>query len=342
MSPTETQDIKYIEISHDNEKIKVDFNREKLKELFQVFIGLANCESYKDIDINCSMGMELALMKSPNNNDSIILYIKNSKGEIVSQFTYAKHLNYEPCVTLDNDKYTDTEYLVDIIKNGFDKSFYGKINKKLNEIYNHIKQKIAEQSRIETKNSNQKKPLPTQQTVPTVSPQEIAITQQVVPVSPVSINELSFREFTEKHLEYHIHADLREIVNKYGQARSNKKLNDFRKREVELKTKLGDVVLRKTKTRSVFRLNKRDSTKFVLKIGTGDFLNTSQRNFEWRVDNNEENIQHIKDAFVELNKWYKEKKEINVKEKLDEENKKKEAELKKVELLKQNNFKPLE
>lgn len=188
-------------------------------------------------------------------------------------------------------------------------SFIKNINKILNKNYKNFQNMSSKQEETKPQNT-----------------QEIQPQKTITPEPTFSCDELSFKEFSIQHLGYYIPNGLREIIKIYGDALPK---NQWIKRCVDLNAVSCRIILRKNKSKSVLRFSKIISSRFELKIGLGNNMNTSQVDkFDWRVGYNEENLQLIKNAFIELNKWYKEKRQMRNKELMETHIK--------------DNFKPLE
>lgn len=334
MSPT-TQDLKFIDIVLINGKLKPVFIEDSLKEFFTEFSkiqGISNIQLFggqHEFQIRCQKLQ----------NASLFLSVQTGKDwEYFICCFYAVKINSEPIFVSEAINNLE-KFLVNCMEKNSD-FVCMKIDKLLNEMYKQVQKCNPKQTETKPQNTQETQPVQVQSAQEIQQPTEPVIESIMQATKPaISPKEFYSKEFTVKHLEYYIPNDFRELVKKYG-VKGNK-TNILR--AINLKSKIYCVMMRKTKAKSVLRVSKSNSNNLVLKIGTGDYLLTNlSYTFEWRESHTEENIQHIKDAFVELNKWYKEKKELFEKEKIAEEFKKKEIETKLIEGLEKGEFKPLE
>lgn len=226
------------------------------------------------------------------------------------------------------------------------------LNQITNNCYKHFLSTISKQIEPKSQNTQEIKHMqetPQQiQPTPQISPpvptiQEVPVVKQVQPLIAYDPNKLYIKKsnvtVVQDNIKCVIPNEYREIIKLYGKTRNDIGIN----RAVNLVGVISTIILRKNKNKSVLRHDRKNKTKLVLKIGTGQVFETEHdENFEWRVPHTEENVKHIENAFIELNKWveeYKEKfaikqrkdKEEEEKRKLEEEKRKLEEERKRKE-----------
>lgn len=342
---TSTQDIEFVKLVFKDNKLQVQDDIKNFKKLM----------------------MNLSLLNNPNiawiGYDILCRCSKTSAGtfSLLLSYTSLKQclgefykVLYDPCETEESQicivqSHMD-KMLMDVVLNGFTGSVYAKANKILNELSQQIQELLSSQQKIKSQIESEKQQVIQQIGTDPACTNQTTTTQNIVNSTEKtteqggtkiinSINELYFKELSANHFEFYIPNKLRKVVEKYGvRGNSGPKI-----RAIDFNSKICFIMLRKTKSKSVLRLNSKNKDKFILKIGVGNSLITNQSDkFEWRVPHTEENIQHLKTSMIELNKWYKEKKELYQKEKNDIKEKKKEGISKIIESLQHDGFGYLE
>lgn len=306
------EELTFIDITYSNGLITHSIVEDSFKKLFIEFskTNSDNCSA-----INLSNTLRVLCLKLTPPGFRLVVHTGQYYENLIFDFRVPLFDKKNVIIV---KSYNDlNNYLLDRIEKK-DASIYVEINKILNDTYNRCRTFNTKQTK-----TNQVIDEQTQQT------QQPSITYDPTKLYVKKTNTT----VVQTNIKCVIPNQYREIIKLYGkdQCRIN--------RQVNFRGVVSGIILRKNKNKSVLRHDRTNKTKMVLKIGTGRFFETEgDENFEWRVPRTEENVKHIENAFIELNKWIEECKVEEERKRKEEEHKRKEEEEKIIQLIKTESF----